>query len=91
MAGRTSTYIVMEENGKVIGYAGYWLVAGEAQITRVAVAAEERERGLGTKLTAALINLAWNEGADAITLEVRQSNTAAQKMYLTWPITTKTP
>lgn len=78
-----TTYIVMEENGKVIGYAGYWLVAGEAQITRVAVAAEERERGLGTKLTAALINLAWNEGADAITLEVRQSNTAAQKMYLT--------
>ena len=34
-----TTYIVMEENGKVIGYAGYWLVAGEAQITRVAVAA----------------------------------------------------
>ena len=73
----------LEENGKVTGYAGYWLVAGEAQITRVAVAAGERERGLGTKLTAALINLAWNEGADAITLEVRQSNTAAQKMYLT--------
>lgn len=78
-----TTYIVMEENGKVIGYAGYWLVAGEAQITRVAVAEGERERGLGTKLTAALINLAWNEGADAVTLEVRQSNTAAQKMYLT--------
>lgn len=78
-----TTYIVMEENGKVIGYAGYWLVAGEAQITRVAVAEGERERGLGTRLTAALIKLAWNEGADAITLEVRQSNTAAQKMYLT--------
>ena len=78
-----TTYIVMEENGKVIGYAGYWLVAGEAQITRVAVAEGERERGLGTRLTAALIHLAWNEGADAITLEVRQSNTAAQKMYLT--------
>ena len=24
-----TTYIVMEENGKVTGYAGYWLVAGE--------------------------------------------------------------
>ena len=51
------------KTGKVTGYAGYWLVAGEAQITRVAIAAGERERGLGTKLTAALINLAWNEGA----------------------------
>ena len=27
-----TTYIVMEENGKVTGYAGYWLVAGEAQL-----------------------------------------------------------
>ena len=58
---------------------GWW----QAKRRLRAVAAEERERGLGTKLTAALINLAWNEGADAVTLEVRQSNTAAQKMYLT--------
>ena len=78
-----TTYIAMEEGGRVIGYAGYWLVAGEAQITRVAIAPEERERGLGTLLTASLINRAWEAGADAVTLEVRQSNAAAQKMYLT--------
>lgn len=78
-----TTYIALEENGSLIGYAGYWLVAGEAQITRVAVAPEARERGLGTRLTAALINRAWEQGADAITLEVRAGNTAAQKMYLT--------
>ena len=60
-----------------------WLVAGEAQITRVAVAAEEREHGLGTRLTAALINKAWELGAVAVTLEVRESNIAAQKVYLT--------
>ena len=78
-----TTYIVLEENGKVIGYAGYWLVAGEAQITRVAVTRDERDRGLGTKLTAALINRAWQANADAITLEVRKGNAAAQKMYLT--------
>ena len=62
-----------------------WLdeLAGEAQITRVAVAAEEREHGLGTRLTAALINKAWELGAVAVTLEVRESNIAAQKVYLT--------
>ena len=43
--------------------AGFWLVAGEAQITRVAVAAGEREHGLGTRLTAALINKAWEATA----------------------------
>ena len=78
-----TTYLVLEENGKVIGYAGYWLVAGEAQITRVAVTRDERDRGLGTRLTAALINRAWQANADAITLEVRKGNAAAQKMYLT--------
>lgn len=76
-------YIVMEENGKLIGYAGFWLVADEAQITRVAVAKEERGRGLGTRLTAMLINKAWELEAQAVTLEVRQSNIAAQRAYLT--------
>lgn len=78
-----TTYLVLEENDKVLGYAGFWLVAGEAQVTRVAIEQSERERGLGTRLTAALINKAWELGAVAVTLEVRESNTAAQKVYLT--------
>lgn len=78
-----TTYLILEENDKVLGYAGFWLVAGEAQITRVAIDQGERERGLGTRLTAALINKAWELGAVAVTLEVRESNTAAQKVYLT--------
>ena len=78
-----TTYLVLEDNGRILGYAGFWLVAGEAQITRVAVAAEERERGLGTRLTAALINKAWDLGAVAVTLEVRESNVAAQRVYWT--------
>lgn len=78
-----TTYLILEENDKVLGYAGFWLVAGEAQVTRVAIEQGERERGLGTRLTAALINKAWELGAVAVTLEVRESNTAAQKVYLT--------
>ena len=78
-----TTYLVMEVAGELVGYAGFWLVAGEAQITRVAVAEEERGQGYGTRLTAALVNKAWDMGAEAITLEVRESNMAAQKAYLT--------
>lgn len=78
-----TTYLVMEVAGKLVGYAGFWLVAGEAQITRVAVAEEERGQGYGTRLTAALVNKAWDMGAEAMTLEVRESNIAAQKVYLT--------
>lgn len=76
-------YLVMESSTGVIGYAGFWLVAGEAQITRVAVAEDERGKNFGTRLTAALIKKAWDLGAEAITLEVRESNIAAQKVYLT--------
>lgn len=78
-----TTYLVMEVAGTLVGYAGFWLVAGEAQITRVAVLDAERGQGYGTRLTAALVNKAWELGAEAITLEVRESNMAAQKAYLT--------
>jgi len=78
-----TTYIVMEVAGKLVGYAGFWLVAGEAQVTRVAVAEAERGQGFGTQLTAALVTKAWEMGAEAVTLEVRESNVAAQKAYLT--------
>ena len=76
-------YIVMEENGAIVGYAGFWLVAGEAQVTRVAIDKNERGRGLGMVLTANMINKAWEFDAKAITLEVRESNVVAQKVYLT--------
>ncbi len=78
-----TNYLVMEAGSRLIGYAGFWLVAGEAQITRVAVDEEERGQGYGTRLTAALVSRAWELGAEAITLEVRESNLAAQKAYLT--------
>ena len=74
-------YLVLEADGELLGYAGFWLVAGEAQITRVAVAAAKRNCGLGSLLTAALVRLAWELGAEAVTLEVRAGNKAAQQVY----------
>ena len=83
IANQLTTYLIMEVAGRLVGYAGFWLVAGETQITRVAVLDAERGQGYGTRLTAALVNKAWELGAEAITLEVRESNIAAQRAYLT--------
>lgn len=83
LENKLTYYLAMECGSNLIGYAGFWLVAGEAQITRVAVTISERGQGYGTRLTAALVSKAWELGADAITLEVRESNLAAQKAYLT--------
>ena len=76
-----ANYIVLEQDGIIKGFAGFWLIAGEAQVTRVAVAKDERGKGLGRILTEALIDAAWQENAEAVTLEVRKSNIAAQTVY----------
>lgn len=77
-----ATYLVLEEGQELLGYAGYWLVAGEAQVIRVAVAKKRRNQGLGKLLTRAMIDHAWARAATSMTLEVRQGNAAAQKVYL---------
>lgn len=74
-------YLIMEADGRTIGYAGFWLVAGEAQITRVAVKQDQRGKGYGNSLTAAIVKKAWELEAEAVTLEVRESNMAAQRAY----------
>ena len=65
----------------VVGFAGFWLVAGEAQIMRVAVRKSCRNRGLGYLLTENLVEEAWKLGAEAIQLEVREGNGSAIRVY----------
>ena len=65
----------------VIGYAGCWILAGEAQITNVAILPAYRGQGVGTQLMAAVIAAAKERGASAMTLEVRPSNASALALY----------
>ena len=82
LANSLATYLVLEQGEVLAGYAGYWLVAGEAQITRVAVKFSSRGLGLGRRLTEALVAKAWESGAESVTLEVREHNAVAQRTYL---------
>ena len=76
-----AVWIVEVIEGEIIGYAGIWNVAGEAQVMRVAVRKALRNQGLGLMLTQELIQKAWEAGAEAVTLEVRETNAAARKVY----------
>ena len=76
-----AVWIVEEVEREIVGYAGIWNVAGEAQVMRVAVRKALRNKGLGLLLTQELIQKAQEAGAEAMTLEVRESNIAAQKVY----------
>ncbi|MDN5347101.1 MAG: [ribosomal protein S18]-alanine N-acetyltransferase [Clostridia bacterium] len=74
-------YYVCLVEGKVCGYAGLWLILDEVHITNIAVHPHWRGRGLGKLLLDFLLHEAARLGADRVTLEVRVSNIAAQKLY----------
>lgn len=78
---RYAKYIVMEHNGRIIGYAGMWVVIDEAHITNVAVLPEYRGKKLGEALMRKLMETAKQLGAVTMTLEVRVSNHVAQSLY----------
>lgn len=74
-------YYVMEEEGRVIGYGGMWLLFDEAHITNIAIAPENRGRHLGRYLLYGMMEAAVARGAEKMTLEVRETNRVAQNLY----------
>lgn len=72
---------VAEQNGTVIGYVCVMSLFEEAQILDIAVAPEQRGRGVGLSLAEFAIGLARENGAELIALEVRASSTAAIGLY----------
>jgi ribosomal-protein-alanine N-acetyltransferase len=78
---RNARYIVARLEGKIVGYAGLWLMVDEAHITTFAVLPDHRRRRIGQRLLQRLFEIADEVGAEWLTLEVRVSNLAAQKLY----------
>ena len=74
-------YVVAEEDGVVIGYAGEWIMFDEAHMTNIAVAPEERKRGIARMLILTLMKEALRHGGERMTLEVRENNHTAQRLY----------
>ncbi|MCM2535453.1 ribosomal protein S18-alanine N-acetyltransferase [Neobacillus pocheonensis] len=76
-----AVYIVLEEDKKIIGYCGAWIVIDEAHVTNVAILPEYRGRKLGEELLKKLMSVAMEMGTKSMTLEVRVSNHVAQSLY----------
>ena len=73
---------VMTVERQVIGYGVMSFGAGEAHILNLCVAEEYRCRGVGTRMLGSLIDRAAAAGMSEAYLEVRPSNTAAIRLYL---------
>ncbi len=71
----------------MVGFGGIWIMAGEAHITTIAVREHYRRQGIGELLLISIIDLAIELNASLITLEVRISNTVAQRLYYKYGFT----
>ncbi len=76
-----ATYYVAVFDDEIVAYGGMWIVAGDANITNIAVREEYKKMGIGEKLVEKLINRAKNNNCTGITLEVRVSNNSAINLY----------
>lgn len=74
-------YIVGELAGKIIGYAGMWIIFNEAHVTNIAIHPDYRGQKYGERMVRCLMRFARDDGAVKMTLEVRASNISAQSLY----------
>lgn len=75
-------YIVGRVDGRIVCYAGSWLIHGEAHITNIAVHPDYRGQNIGESTCRALLGAVAARGMVKATLEVRVSNIVAQTLYL---------
>ena len=80
-------YIVIGGAELIPGFAGLWLLAGEAHLINIAVREAHRGEGLGEFLLIGIIQLAQSLKASMLTLEVRVSNFVAQRLYVKYGLT----
>lgn len=81
LANRSACYLVARLDGAVVGYAGMWVIMDEAHITTIAVDPDHRGRKIGERLMNELLTEAMARGAMRATLEVREGNVVAQRLY----------
>jgi [ribosomal protein S18]-alanine N-acetyltransferase len=74
-------YYVGRFEDRIMSYAGLWVILEDAHITTIAVEPIFQRKRFGEQLLVKLVEEAIERGARWITLEVRESNVAAQNLY----------
>lgn len=81
LKSENSKYIVLKENGVILGFAGIIITPVDTQITNIVTKKSERKKGIGTLLLDRLINITKEIGKDSISLEVNELNEPAINLY----------
>jgi len=76
-------YIVAEQDGLIVGYAGLLSAGAQADVVTIAVTGRYQGQGTGAALLAALVAEARRRDCTEVFLEVRVDNLRAQQLYRT--------
>jgi len=76
-----SHFCVLEENGGILAYIVFWIVAGEAHIANLAVDPLRRRKGYADILLQYAVVKSLENGANYLTLEVNEKNQPALTLY----------
>ncbi len=74
-------YLVAEEEGRIVGYAGLASSGDQGDVQTIAVARTHQGTGLGGRLLTELLRVATAFECHEVLLECRVDNIAAQKLY----------
>lgn len=81
LKNKNARFMVALKDDKVIGYVGMYNVCACGYITNVAVLPKYRGNGVAKRLLKEIIFLGTNEDMEFISLEVRESNAVAVRLY----------
>jgi ribosomal-protein-alanine N-acetyltransferase len=76
-----ATTLVLEDGGRVEGFIIYSQVLDEASILNIAVLLARQRHGVGGEILSSALQRMRESGMTRCMLEVRESNTAAQRLY----------
>jgi [ribosomal protein S18]-alanine N-acetyltransferase len=89
-SNKLAHYFVGRIGDRIVAYGGIWVILEDSHITTIAVDPTYRGRRFGEVMLLRLVDEALERGAAWMTLEVRESNTAAQQLYRKYGFTTVT-
>jgi ribosomal-protein-alanine N-acetyltransferase len=72
---------ILEREGRCVGFFLVLLARDHLHLANLAVAQEERRKGIATLALQKIEKIAWAYGLPRIELEVRETNLAAQLLY----------
>lgn len=74
-------YFIYIEKSNIIGFVNYYDLYDRFEIANISVVPEFRNKKIGSKLMEHVIELGKRQGIENITLEVREDNEYAIKLY----------